>query len=59
MFGFAPGSGSFHRVETRDDALDIAVDRRRGPVERDGRDRRRRIGADPGEGAQCLLACRK
>ena len=38
--------------EPGDDALDIAVDRRRRPVERDRRDRRRGVVADPGQRPQ-------
>ena len=40
------------RVQPRDDARDIAVDRRGRGVERDRGDRRRRIGADARQRAQ-------
>ena len=46
------GDGGGETGEARDDAGDIAVDRRRRLAEGDGGDRRRRIGADAGQGAQ-------
>ena len=47
--GLASGSGVLDREEPRHHPLDIAVDRRRRPVEGDRRDRRRRVGADAGQ----------
>ncbi|ODR93757.1 hypothetical protein AUC69_04140 [Methyloceanibacter superfactus] len=48
-----------HREQPRDHALDIAVDRGGARAEGDGRDGRRRIGADAGEFAQLGLGLRK
>ena len=45
--------------ETRDDPLDIAVDGGGRPVEGDGGDRRRRVGADAGQLAELRLRLRK
>ena len=45
-------------IKPRDDALDIAVDRRCRRIERDGRDGGRGIGADAGQIAKVLFACR-
>src|SRR6202034_440808 len=46
------------RIKPRDDALDIAVDRRPRSVECDGRDGRRGIGADAWQIAKALFARR-
>ena len=44
------------RIKPRDDALDIAVDRRRRRIERDGGDGGGGIGADAGQSAKTLFA---
>ena len=53
------GDRRIDRVQARHDARDVAVDRRGVPIERDGGDRRRRIGADAGQRAQHGLVLRK
>ena len=53
------GSGCAHGEQPRDDALDIAVDGRGRLAEGDGRNRRRRIGADARQLAQLGFASRE
>ena len=58
-FAPRPGDRLIEREEARQDAGDIAVDRRGLASEGDRRDRRGGIGADAGEGAQIRLLARK
>ena len=58
-FASCSGDRLFERHEAREDAGDIAVDRRGLAPEGDRRDRRGGIGADAGKGAQFGLLARK
>ena len=53
--GFRRRHGLGDAKEAGDDALDVTVDHRRRAIEGDGRDRRRRIGADAGEREEPLF----